>query len=191
MHCSPTVCLPCPHVNDSHICAPTTSWVLTQWSDVVCRVGNVESPSTGDDQSAMLSHAVTPLESDCCFIMCFCVYSVLCFIEELKIYWINHNTCIVWSLLSPWYCIKQKKKKNGEKKHINETCWPSAVKNFFNVTIRNLSRNKNVAFFLYKREIYEKPQQWGMWYCVYISEMDLTIYGKYVHLLWIRYVKTF
>lgn len=37
----------------------------------------MESPGTGDDQSAMLSHAVTPLESDCCFLMCF--VCILCF----------------------------------------------------------------------------------------------------------------
>lgn len=60
---------------------------------------------------------------------------------------------------------------------------------FSKVTIENLSRNKMLP--LYKREIYEhlSSEECDI---VFISlKMDLTIYEKYVDLLWIRYVKTF
>ena len=47
-----------------------------------------------------------------------CVFSVFCFIRELKVYWINHNKCIVWSLLSPWYCINKKEEEEKKKTHL-------------------------------------------------------------------------
>lgn len=128
MHCNPTVIVEsCPYVDDTYVCALTTSWVLELMWFVVLVI-NWESRH----RRRPICHAEPCRHATGVWLLLynvFCVYSVLCFIRELKIYWINHNKCIVWSL-SPWYCINKKleeKKTNTLKKL---TCWPSPVKNF-------------------------------------------------------------
>lgn len=97
-----------------------------------------------------------------------CVFSVLCFIRELKIYWIIHNKCIVWSLLLPWYCINRKKEEKRKDTFKNLTCWPSPVKIFSNVTIRNLSRIKMLPFSCTKEKFMKTSEVRNVILCLYL-----------------------
>ena len=56
-----------------------------------------------------------------------------------------HNKCIVSSLLSPWYC--KEKTENLKKVKKYEVNLPAITcTEFYNVTNRNLSRNKMLPF---------------------------------------------
>lgn len=74
----------------------------------------------------------------------FCVYSVLCFMKELKYIGKTTNALFDHCCRHGTVLTKKKEKKRNTFKKL--TCCPSPVKNFSNVTIRNLSRNKMLPF---------------------------------------------
>lgn len=59
------------HALESHTVSRVVLWMIPTTDHHVLVILYMETPSTGDDQSAMLSHAITSLESECCFIMSF------------------------------------------------------------------------------------------------------------------------
>lgn len=151
--------------------------VLSRWPGALtlgvlsrCGFGNMgRSRHKSLDQSAALSqcrHSTPSLTAACttCF---FCVVLfVLCLIRNILS---KNHVCIVWSLLSPWYCIE---KKCGEKNY--EVCWPSPCKKKSNVIIRK--DFKMLPFLVQKRNLWREPQQWGMCYCVGPDNDLLEIY---------------
>lgn len=81
----------------------------------------------------MLSHAVTPLESDCCFLMCF--VCILCFMFPLRTKNIldkpQQMHCLITVVAMVLYLTKKDKKKKEKRITFKKlTCWPSPVKNF-------------------------------------------------------------
>lgn len=138
-------------------------WFLATW----------DGPATKSlDQSAALSqcrHSTPSLTAACttCF---FCVVLfVLCLIRNILS---KNHVCIVWSLLSPWYCIE--KKNCGEKNY--EVCWPSPCKKKNPMLL--LGRILKCCLFLYKREIYGESLNSGE--CATVLDL-IMIYWKYIN----------
>lgn len=139
-------------------CPLTLTWCTDSGvSSCCCGFGNMgRSRHKSFDQSAALSHAVTPLPVWLLLVQHVFMYFSLFYVSS-KIYWVK----ITYALFD--HCrhhgtVLRKKKKMWGKKY--DVCWPSSVKNFSNIIIIRKDF-KNVAFSCTKEKFMERASTVG------------------------------